>query len=75
MSTNWNIYFTYIENVLNASLSNFGTQTILDLGLTHPGSEWATWDDFLGNNDTDILGNKVEYHEDRIFTTSGEKIP
>jgi hypothetical protein len=71
MTPEYQTFFNQIENSLKKSLQTFGTDFILQSAQISEDDQFATWDDFLGNNDTTIFGYTVQYHEDRVFTTSG----
>lgn len=64
------LLLSYLKERLNKALKIYGTKQLLEEVIIDNDENIAYWDDFLGNNDTDINGNRVNNAEDRLFSTS-----
>ncbi|KAJ5077229.1 hypothetical protein M0811_00549 [Anaeramoeba ignava] len=60
--------FETVYNMFLSTMENEGTAQILKAVQEDSNNAW--WDDFLGDNDTNLIGKHVNNAEDRIFTTS-----
>lgn len=58
------------RDLLTAAMRGNGTDSILQMAQLDSTDNWVYWDDFLGDNDTNIFGTRENYAEDRLFTTA-----